>query len=151
MEEKSTMKSKMTAGLLAFFVGGLGVHKFYLGENGIGVVYLLFCWTGIPAIIAFIEAIILLTMSDEDFNAKYNGVDNTQKVVPSVYTPVETSNAVNQQPTAVNAQSAQSKVAQSPQVDVAQTLMTYKNLLDTGVITQEEFDTIKHKLLKRGV
>lgn len=130
------MKNKMTAGLLAIFVGYFGAHKFYLGQSGIGVVYLLFCWTGIPGIIALIEGIIFLTMSDDDFNAKYNVGSNVQKVAPSTYIPVETADNVNQQ---------------SPQVDVAQTLMTYKNLLDTGVITQEEFDTIKHKLLKRGV
>lgn len=64
-------KSKIAAALLAFFLGGFGVHKFYLGQIGLGVVYLLFFWTFIPAIIAFIEFIILLTMSDETFNQKY--------------------------------------------------------------------------------
>jgi len=47
------------------------VHKFYLGRVGMGVVYLLFCWTFIPSIIAFIEAIILFTQSDAAFAAKY--------------------------------------------------------------------------------
>ena len=60
-------KSKTTAGLLALFLGGLGVHKFYLGRMGQGVLYLLFCWTFIPAIVGFIEGIVLLTMSDEAF------------------------------------------------------------------------------------
>lgn len=64
-------KSKIAAALLAFFLGGLGVHKFYLGQIGLGILYLVFCWTFIPAIIAFIEFIILLTMSDETFNQKY--------------------------------------------------------------------------------
>lgn len=64
-------KSKIAAALLAFFLGGLGVHKFYLGQVGLGIVYLLFCWTLIPAFIAFIEFIILLTMNDETFNRKY--------------------------------------------------------------------------------
>ncbi len=44
--------------VLAFFLGGIGVHKFYAGKIAQGVLYLLFCWTGIPAIIAFIEFII---------------------------------------------------------------------------------------------
>lgn len=64
-------KSKIAAALLAFFLGGFGVHKFYLGQVGLGILYLIFCWTFIPAIIAFIEFIILLTMNDETFNQKY--------------------------------------------------------------------------------
>ena len=64
-------KSRITAALLAFFLGGIGAHKFYLGSIGLGILYLLFCWTFIPAVIAFIEFIIYLTMSDEAFAAKY--------------------------------------------------------------------------------
>lgn len=66
------MKSKITAALLAFFLGGLGIHKFYLGQTGMGIVYLLFFWTGIPALVAFVEAILLLVMSDDEFNRKYS-------------------------------------------------------------------------------
>lgn len=64
-------KSRVAAILLAFFLGGFGVHKFYLGRIGQGLIYLIFCWTFIPAIIAFIEFIIYLTMSDEAFAHKY--------------------------------------------------------------------------------
>ena len=65
-------RSRVTAALLAFLVGGLGVHHFYLGNGLIGILYLLFCWTFIPAILAFIEAIVFLTMSDDAFDARYN-------------------------------------------------------------------------------
>ncbi|KPS90936.1 hypothetical protein AN697_28135, partial [Enterobacter cloacae subsp. cloacae] len=51
-------KSRIAAALLAFFLGGFGAHKFYLGKIGQGFLYLIFCWTFIPAIIAFIEFII---------------------------------------------------------------------------------------------
>ncbi len=64
-------KSRIAAALFAFFLGGLGVHKFYLGRTGQGIVYLVFFWSFIPAIIAFIEGIVYLTMSDEEFAAKY--------------------------------------------------------------------------------
>ena len=64
------IKSKLVAALLAFFLGGIGVHKFYLGQTGTGVVYLLFCWTAIPAFISFFEAIIYLCSSDENFQLK---------------------------------------------------------------------------------
>ena len=64
----------MAAVLLAFFLGGIGAHKFYLGRVGQGILYLLFCWTFIPGIIALIEFIIYLCTSDEDFATKYGRV-----------------------------------------------------------------------------
>lgn len=67
-------KSRLAAALFALFLGGIGVHKFYLGRVGWGVVYVLLCWTFIPAILGFIEAILLFVMSEADFNAKYGGV-----------------------------------------------------------------------------
>lgn len=64
-------KSRATAAILALFLGGIGIHKFYLGQAGWGILYILFCWTFIPSIIAFIEAIVYLCASDEQFAAKY--------------------------------------------------------------------------------
>lgn len=66
-------KNKIVAALLAFFFGGFGVHKFYLGQIGQGVLFLLFFWTIIPFIIAFIESILYLVMSDQEFARKYGG------------------------------------------------------------------------------
>lgn len=66
-------RNKLAAGLLAILLGWIGVHKFYLGQTGQGVIYLLFCWTFIPAIIGFIEGIVYLTMSDQAFAQKYSG------------------------------------------------------------------------------
>lgn len=65
-------KSRLAAILLAFFLGGFGAHKFYLGSIGLGILYLLFCWTGIPVIVAIIEMIIYICTSDQDFSAKYD-------------------------------------------------------------------------------
>jgi len=64
-------KNRATATILTFFLGGLGAHKFYLGQVGQGIVYLLFFWTLIPAFIACIEFFIFLTMGDEAFSRKY--------------------------------------------------------------------------------
>ena len=66
------MRNKIVAALLSFFFGGFGLHKFYLGQATAGVLYLIFCWTLIPAIIAFFETIILLFMSDAEFHQRYN-------------------------------------------------------------------------------
>ena len=48
-------KSKGVAIVLALFLGGIGVHKFYLGRGGQGVLYLLFCWTFVPSFLALID------------------------------------------------------------------------------------------------
>ena len=57
--------------LLTFFLGGLGAHKFYVGKTGLGVLYLLFCWTFIPAFIALIEFFIYAFTDEEKLQAKY--------------------------------------------------------------------------------
>ena len=66
-------KSKLAAGLLAIFLGGIGVHHFYLGNWVLGILYLLFCWTYIPAIVGLIEGIVYLVTDDIKFAAKHGG------------------------------------------------------------------------------
>jgi len=68
------VKSRTTAGILGILLGGLGIHKFYLGKAGLGIVYILLSWTFIPALVGFIEGIIYLTQDDATFAAK-NGVN----------------------------------------------------------------------------
>jgi TM2 domain-containing membrane protein YozV len=65
-------RSRMTAVVLALLLGAFGGHKFYLGQTVAGVLYAFFCWTFIPAFIAFIEFIMLLMMTDHDFDLRYN-------------------------------------------------------------------------------
>jgi TM2 domain-containing membrane protein YozV len=59
MQLTTVKKNPTTAVLLALFLGGVGAHKFYLGQTGLGIVYLLFSWTTIPGWIALIEAFSL--------------------------------------------------------------------------------------------
>lgn len=70
VQKASNDKNRTTAALLGIFLGGFGGHQFYLGNTWRGVLYLAFFWTYIPALIGFIEGIMLLTQSDEDFNVK---------------------------------------------------------------------------------
>lgn len=65
-------KSRVAAIVIALFLGGFGGHKFYLGQVGFGLLYLLFFWTLIPCVVATVELIIYLTMSDEAFAHKYD-------------------------------------------------------------------------------
>jgi len=64
-------KNRIVAALLAFFLGWFGAHKFYLGRIGWGIFYMLLFWTGLPAILAFIDFIILLCIPDKIFNEEY--------------------------------------------------------------------------------
>lgn len=83
------MKKKGVAFVLAFFLGVFGVHRFYLGQRKLGMIYLAIFlvgflhitttdyWNGPPlfiatAIIAFIDSILFLAMPKEDFDAKFN-------------------------------------------------------------------------------
>jgi TM2 domain-containing membrane protein YozV/ribosomal protein L40E len=63
--------NKTTAALLALFLGGFGLHKFYLGRTGMGLIYLVFCWTLVPAFISLVEGIQFLSMSESEFAMKY--------------------------------------------------------------------------------
>jgi len=67
---KPKKKDKLVAALLAIILGSLGIHKFYMGKTVSGVIYLLFCWTFIPAIIGLIEGIDYLVISDEEFQSR---------------------------------------------------------------------------------
>ena len=72
-------KSKIAAGLFGIFLGWLGIHKFYLGYAGPGVIMLLCGTLGwflvfpalAVALIGLIEGIIYLTKSDQDFHHTY--------------------------------------------------------------------------------
>lgn len=55
----SRRKDVTPAVLFALFLGGVGAHHFYLGHTLLGVVFILFFWTFVPAIIALIEAIFM--------------------------------------------------------------------------------------------
>ncbi|WP_137887400.1 NINE protein [Pseudomonas sp. 2FE] len=76
-------KSKVTAGVLALLFGGLGVHRFYLGQWW-GLFYLLFFWTWIPALIALVEGIVFLCTSDAKWQAKYANVKRGSTLVIAI-------------------------------------------------------------------
>jgi len=45
--------------LLALFLGGFGIHHFYLRRTGLGVLYCLFCWTPVPWVLGFFECFFM--------------------------------------------------------------------------------------------
>ena len=69
-------KDRSTAALLALLAGGLGIHKFYLGEKG-GVLRIILTCTGIgffvSGLLGLLDALKLFQMSDAEFDRQYNG------------------------------------------------------------------------------
>lgn len=113
------MKNKNVAILLTFFLGSLGIHKFYLGNNFAGVLYLVFSWTFIPALLSVFDFIGLLLMSDQAFNGQYNNMSGTY--FNSGYLPSKT--------------------------ESIKTLSELKKLYDQGIITAEEYEEKRRKFL----
>ncbi len=115
------MKDRSVAIILCFFMGFWGIHKFYLGKITEGVIYLLFCWTFIPGIIAFFEFLGLCFMSDREFNARFNYSE--ANLLDRSGTP-----------------------AKSLQ-DTTSTLYELKKLYEAGIITAEEYEVKRRKML----
>ncbi len=80
-QKEASDKNKLTAGLLAIFLGSLGIHYFYLGKSTAGIlsIILSLCSCGIWSLLMFVQGIVMLTLSDEDFTRKYV---NTDKSIP---------------------------------------------------------------------
>lgn len=122
------MKSKGVAYLLWFFLGILGVHKFYLGKVGMGILYLF--TFGLLGIGWFIDLFTLGTQVDIYNALRFGGGKN-------VNTNTNMNNIV------VNVgDSGQSK---SP--DMHEQLQKMAELKEKGLLSEKEFDAQKAKLL----
>ena len=120
----SVKKDKTVAALLAIFLGDFGIHKFYLGQTGRGILYLVFCWTMIPGFIGFVEGIIYLAQTPESWNAKYNSA-YFDKGAPDLHTQ---------------------SVSTTHPIDVLQSL---NQIRQSGGITEEEYQEQKAEILRQ--
>jgi TM2 domain-containing membrane protein YozV len=139
------MKSKTTAAMLGIFLGGLGGHKFYLGEAGTGVFYLLFCWTLIPSIIGIVQGLNMLGMNQALFDAKYNGrllAPGFPAMLPGIHQ--QSTNVVVNVAPPYAAQQQQQQLAAN---DVASRISALHDLKNAGALTEAEFTAAKQKLL----
>lgn len=71
-----TYKSRVAAVALAMFGGMFGLHRFYLGQWWLGLIYCLFAITFIPWLVALVEGIAFMLSSQKNWNERYNqGLD----------------------------------------------------------------------------
>jgi TM2 domain-containing membrane protein YozV len=135
--------SKIVTALLAFFLGAFGVHHFYLGQKGRGILYLLFFWTIVPGMIAFVEGILFLLMDDEEFDYRYN--DN----------PFRNSNRrkIDLRPTerfgettAYRSNEGAFETNQEGKISIADEIEKLHDLMLRGIISEREFADRKDRL-----
>ena len=65
------MKSKTTAALLAFLLGGFAADQFYLNERPKRLWWLLL--PPVAGVLALVATIRYITMSEVEFDRRYNG------------------------------------------------------------------------------
>lgn len=101
-----------------------GLHKFYVGQPGWGILYLLLSWSPIPGIASVIEGIWYFSLTDEEFVARLGGKHSQAVVTP----PSSTTN-----PAQVGA--------------IAEALRQLDQLRQEGLISEYEFEQKRRNLL----
>jgi len=159
------MKSKTVAIILAFFLGCWGIHQFYLGNGLRGVLYLIVGLLGIffiiplliTGVLALIDIIIIAMMDEQTFINKYSPAYANrmyqQPPMQQFYQQPQYPQQRPQYPQQQYPQPAQpmqqphyQQPAQPSGTNTAK-LKELKSLLDSGALTQEEFDNEKRKIL----
>lgn len=115
-------KNRIVAALLALFLGHWGVHKFYLGENQVGFIYIILGFIWISFILGFIDFLRLISMTDQAFDQKYNGL-SLEPPSPSHY------------------------MINNSDQDKIKSLEGLKKLYDQGIITPEEYEEKRQFIL----
>jgi len=131
------LKNKTSAILLCFFLGWVGAHKFYLGQTSAGVLYLIFSFTGIPFVISFVELIILIIMSEDEFNGRYNN-STTNTGRQNVVVNINTDSSVTERKDKID----------DVKGDFTKQIEELDVLRQKGLITNDEFTKKKEKILR---
>jgi TM2 domain-containing membrane protein YozV len=121
--DRYATKNRSLAVILAFASMSIpvaGWHKFYLGQPGWGVVYLLLSWTPIPHIASAIEAVWYLSQDSTHFGNNFN------------------SNAT-----------AASTIVVPPMLTIAESIRELDKLRADGLISEYEFEQKRRQWLDR--
>lgn len=69
-------------GIVAILFGTIGLHKFYNGKYGKGLLYVVFCWSGIPTVVGLLEGIHYLTETQEEYEEELKPKPKAPKKKP---------------------------------------------------------------------
>ncbi|SVD64417.1 uncharacterized protein METZ01_LOCUS417271 [marine metagenome] len=122
---------------MCLFLGWVGAHKFYLGQTSAGVLYLIFSFTGIPFVISFVELIILIIMSEDEFNGRYNN-STTNTGRQNVVVNINTDTSVTERKDKID----------DVKGDITKQIEELDVLRQKGLITNDEFTKKKEKILR---
>lgn len=144
------MKDKTVAALLAFFLGWAGVHKFYLRQPGLGLVYLVFAVTGVPFILSMIDFLVLALMDGDEFNRRHNnalpmGV-TVNMLPPGQYPPAYPPHPYAGRPIPQPPPPPPRPSSLDPD-ELGRKLEKLNELRISGLLTEEEFNDQKARLL----
>jgi len=129
-------KSKTVAGILGILVGSLGVHRMYMGYIGIGVLQLVLTLLtlGMAGLWGFIEGVLIL-VQDDWTDAHGRLLKGNEKGQDAYY-----QNIADQLKTATTTTPASNS-------NKFKELQELNELKKKGIITQEEFDIQKRRIL----
>ena len=130
VDPNASPKSRLITLLLCIFVGGLGIHRFYVGKIGTGILWLF--TAGVFGVGALVDIILIATESFTD-DAGRAIVQDSKKIPNRAYAGTQNAYA--------GAQSASS--------DVYEQLARLSSLRDSGAISQEDYDAKKAVLLEK--
>ena len=86
VKQEIVAKSLLNTILLAYFLGGFGAHNFYINRTKKGIISVILCWTGIPAIFSLLDVMSLTKLNLEAANAKYSQkFIDCEKIVKTVF------------------------------------------------------------------
>ena len=124
-------KDKVVAGILGILLGGLGIHRMYMGYIGIGILQLILTLVtlGIAGLWGFIEGVLIL-VQDDWTDSQGRLLKGNEKGQGAFY-----QNIADEFNTPAGSSSKYRK------------LNELNELKEKGIITQHEFDTEKRKIL----
>ena len=133
---KISDKSRFIDALLCACFGIIGIHKFYEGKIGMGILYIF--TGGLFTIGVFVDLVMILAGEAIDADGNYIKVWNPDEA--------ERAYGSDGEQYSYDATKDTSKV--DKESENIRILKEYKDMLDNGIITQEEYDKKKKDILK---